>query len=210
MKGKLSQSQPREEAENLRSAREDALNPTEAEELLTGCKGLLDHLVVRLPLFTGMRISEVVHLKRTWIVDSTIRIPRRQACSCWECRESRNTPKGSFWHPKTRKGKRDLLIPPELEPYLTDWFSKYPSIDRTRQALWQRFIRIKKRTLLADKHCYPHALRATFATNLAAKGISPPALTYLMGWISYDPAESYIQSTKAMAHDEQRRILGLE
>jgi len=48
----------------LRSSREDALNPIEADQLLDACLDLLDNLVVRLPLFAGMRIGEVQHMER--------------------------------------------------------------------------------------------------------------------------------------------------
>ena len=44
----------------LRSAKEDALSEVEANMLLSACNDLLDNLVVRLPLFTGMRIGEVI------------------------------------------------------------------------------------------------------------------------------------------------------
>ena len=51
----------------LRSAKEDALNPVEAGMLLNTCRDLLDNLTIRLPLYTGMRIGEVQHLKKSWL-----------------------------------------------------------------------------------------------------------------------------------------------
>jgi len=47
----------------LRSAKEDALNEVEATMLLDACIDLLDNLTVRLPLYAGLRIGEVQHLK---------------------------------------------------------------------------------------------------------------------------------------------------
>ena len=38
----------------LRRARNDALNPPEVERLLSGCRDLLDNIVVLLPVSTGM------------------------------------------------------------------------------------------------------------------------------------------------------------
>ena len=35
--------------DKIRCAREDALNASECEELLSGCRSLLDNLVVRIP-----------------------------------------------------------------------------------------------------------------------------------------------------------------
>ena len=48
----------------IRSSKEDAISEVEANILLSGCVDLLDNLVVRLPLYTGMRIGEVQHLSR--------------------------------------------------------------------------------------------------------------------------------------------------
>jgi len=155
----------------LRSAKEDALTEPEASILLSGCIDLLDNLVVRLPLYAGLRIGEVQHLKNSWLdwEKGIITIPARQQCQCYECRKWRN----EVWTPKTRAGQRSLLIVPKLQPYLEKLGD---GINRSRQGLEQRFERIRQRSLL-HKVCYPHALRATFATRLAEQGISAPSLT---------------------------------
>ena len=74
-------------------------------------------------------------------------------------------------------------------------------INRSRQSLEQRFERIRQRSSL-QKVCYPHALRATFATGLSEGGISAPSLCYLLGWESLQTAENYIQSSMKRAHAE--------
>jgi len=51
----------------LRSAKEDALTEVEASMMLVACRDNLDNLVVRLPLFGGLRFSEVQHLKQSWL-----------------------------------------------------------------------------------------------------------------------------------------------
>jgi len=187
----------------LRSAREDALNPVEAKMLLDACHDLLDNLTIRLPLYTGMRIGEVQHLKQSWLDwdKGIITIPARQQCQCYECRKWRN----EVWTPKTRAGQRSLVIVPELEPYLTQLGD---GINRSRQALEQRFERIRFRSGLM-KVAYPHCLRATFATTLAEQGISAPALCYLLGWESLQTAEAYIQSSMKRAHSEFKELVGI-
>ena len=159
-----------------------------------------DNLTVRLPLFAGLRIGEVAHLKASWIDwdKCSITIPSRQECTCSECIKFR----GGLWMPKTEAGQRSLLIVPELEPYLQRLDG---GIDRTRQALCQRFQKIKKRSRLL-KVSYPHALRATFATRLAEQGISAPSLTYLLGWAGLQTAEAYVQSSMKRAHQEFRTM----
>ena len=187
----------------IHSAKQDALNEVEATMLLSACRDLLDNLTIRLPLYTGMRIGEVQHLKTSWLdwEKGIIIIPARQKCSCYECKKWRK----EIWTPKTQAGQRSLLITPELEPYLQQLKD---GINRTRQALEQRFERIRQRSAL-NKVCYPHALRATFATHMAEKGMSAPSLTYLLGWESLEPAESYIQSSQKRAHQEMREVMGI-
>jgi integrase len=70
------------------SPKEDAVNQTEANMLLDACLCPLDHLVVGLALYSGLRISEIQHLKSTWLnwEKGIIEIPARQWCNCFECR----------------------------------------------------------------------------------------------------------------------------
>lgn len=186
-----------------RSAREDALNPVESSMLLDACRDLLDNLTIRLPLYAGLRIGEVQHLKHSWLdwEKGFIVIPSRQNCRCYECKKWRD----NIWSPKTRSGQRNLLIVPELEPYLRKLDG---GINRSRQALEQRFVRIKFRSGLM-KLAYPHCLRASFATKLSEEGISAISLCYFLGWDSLIPAESYVQSSMKRAHEEFKRILSV-
>ena len=187
----------------LRSAKEDAPTEVESQLLLIACRDLLDNLVVRLSLYAGLRIGEVQHLRNSWLDwdKGIITLPARQQCSCYECRKWRN----NIWTPKTKAGQRSLLIVLELEPYLRQLGE---GVNRSRQALEQRFERIRQRSEL-HKVCYPHALRATFATKLAEQGISAPSLSYLLGWDSLIPAESYIKSSMTRAHTEMREMIGM-
>ena len=182
------------------SSKEDSVNEVEGEMLLDACLSPLDYITVGLPLFCGMRVGEVQHLKATWVDwdKGTITLPARQACSCYECREWRN----HQWEPKSKAGIRSLLIDPRLESALG---SLGTGINRSRQALEDRFSKILKRSGVA-RRCYLHALRASFATRLAEQGISAPSLCYIMGWGSLAPAESYIQSSRTRAHQEWKSL----
>ncbi|MFC2032359.1 hypothetical protein ACFLUS_03220 [Chloroflexota bacterium] len=64
----------------IRSAKEDALNPVEANLLLNSCRDLPDNLTIGLPIYTGMRIGEAQHLKKSWLnwEKGIIIIPARQ------------------------------------------------------------------------------------------------------------------------------------
>jgi len=99
----------------LRSAKEDALNPVEVDMLLNACRDLLDNLVVRLPLYAGLRIGEVQHLKKSWLDwdKGIITLPARQQCSCYECRKWRQ---GYQVHSVTSRGRNaespNTMLPP--------------------------------------------------------------------------------------------------
>ena len=188
---------------SLRRARNDALNAPEVEQLLFGCRDLLDNLIVRLPAYTGMRVGEVQHMTRTWIVweKGIIELPSRQLCRCYECRSWRD----GIWSPKTASGIRNLLITGEIKPTVEDFFSSHEVVGRSRQALEQRLGRIRQRSGLS-RPVYAHCLRATFATRLAEQGMSAPSLAYIMGWNGLEAAEHYVQSSMKRAHAEQQEI----
>lgn len=184
----------------LRSSKADALTDPEVDIMINACRDWMDLAVVLIPRYTGMRIGEVQHIRGSWIDwdKLIIEIPSRQLCHCYECRKWRE----GIWTPKTGSGIRSLLIVPEIEGVLREMGE---GINRSRQALEQRFERIRQRSGLL-KPAYPHCLRATFAIQLAEGGMSAPALTYVMGWSSLRPAEYYIQSSMKRAHEEQKHI----
>jgi integrase len=183
----------------VRSAREDAINEVEFQILLSACDSLLDHIVVRLPYYMGMRVGEVQHLKPSWLdwENGILHIPPRQVCSppCYECRMWRR----GIWTPKSISGSRDLIIVPEVAGYLAQLGDK--GVNRSRQSLELRFQRIRDRSGLA-RVCYMHALRASYATRLAEAGVSSIALCYIMGWASLESSEAYVQARRKQAHSE--------
>jgi len=124
----------------LRSSKDDALNSEEARQLLSTCRDELDHLVVRLPLFAGLRIGEVQHTLKTWVNwdKGYIEIPSRQHCSCYECKKFRQ----GAWGPKTKAGVRALLITDNTKQALASFFGRNEGVFRSRQALEQRVERI--------------------------------------------------------------------
>lgn len=189
----------------LRSSREDVLNDEECKVLLAACRDPLDHLVIRLALYCGMRVGEIQHMTRTWIIweRDIIEVASRQRCDCYECRKWRKR----VWSPKSTAGIRNLLIVDEVRSTLADFFSVNAVVGRSRQALEQRCERIRRRSgLLVPVYC--HCLRATFSTRLAEEGMSAPSLSYVMGWSGLDSAEHYIQSSMKRAHYEQQQIIG--
>jgi len=51
----------------LRSARQDALSDEEIIQLLYSSRGIRDEFVVTVPLYCGLRVSELAHLNASWL-----------------------------------------------------------------------------------------------------------------------------------------------
>ena len=120
--------------------KENLLTDFEADQLKAACKGFKDNLVVTVLLYTGMRVSEFIHMRRNWIdwKMGLIRIPKMQKCSCKYCEREleimRGKKKGEvtkpsgIWKPKTFEAVRSIPIVPEAEQILKKFFSKHKKI----------------------------------------------------------------------------------
>jgi integrase len=193
------------------SSKEDVLSPQELTMLLSVCDSVQDKFIVYTLAFGGLRVSELKHLRRSWVnfEENTITIPTRQYCQCNECNfidpKGKRKPKAGIWKPKTKKGARTILIHPVLVPIMSEFLASNEEIGLTRQRIWQR---VKELALQAHifRNLYPHCLRATAATNLAYEGISAASLQYDFGWERLSSAEAYVKSDMKRAHKETQEI----
>jgi integrase len=182
-------------------SRDNVLTPDEREKLIKACLDEQESLVVHGLLFTGMRVSEFVHMKRSWIdwKDGVINIPHHQPCKCGqECMEPRKNKARGCWQVKTKSAERPIPIVPELKPLLQSYFAQHETVMETiysRVYAWKLLQGVGKRARLRHK-VFPHALRATFATILCEKGLENAViLKDLMGWRKLDMASEYIKLT---------------
>ncbi|MFC2069416.1 tyrosine-type recombinase/integrase [Chloroflexota bacterium] len=192
------------------SCREDVLSPQEFNMLLFACNSLKDKFIVYLLVFSGLRVSELKHLRRSWvnIEETTVTIPTRQYCTCAECNYL-NPKTGKYkygiWKPKTKKGARTILIHPMLLPVMREFLANNESLGISRVAIWAHVKKIARQAHIF-RNVYPHCLRATAATMLSLEKISAPSLKYTMGWSSLQAAEDYIKSEMHQAHSELNQI----
>lgn len=187
--------------------KENLLTDDESQRLLEACKGFEDVFLVSMLFYTGMRISELIHLRRDWIDWELgfIRIPGEQRCGCVFCeRELRNvkdqiTKPSGIWRPKTPEAVRPIPIVPEIEEILREFLSKHEEVLKlipSRGAAYYRLRWIAKRANIGHP-VFPHAARGTFATLLARKGFNAFELMRIMGWKSIKTAEDYIKLSGA-------------
>lgn len=175
----------------MRSSRDDSLNRAEFNILWEEAqKGdIKDMVIFCCAGHLGMRASEIAKMEKTWIdLDrKMIQIPRSVA--------------------KSNAGQRTIpysSMNPRVEKVLNRFFKYHDKMGLTRQAVWHRVKNMSDRANLAD--CYPHALRATAAFQLASAGINAQGLRQIMGWSKLEVAESYIRQAGRAAEQQLKKI----
>lgn len=184
--------------------RENVLTIEERGRLLKACENEFERLIVYGLLYTGMRESEFLHMKRSWIDfdNGVINIPYREICKlCASCKKSK-TRSGKLrkppdtWQAKTKHAERPIPIVPEVKDIFTNYFKVHSSIIETvwyRQNIWRTVVDLRKRARIRHP-IFPHALRGTFATILVEKGLEDAVtLKDIMGWKKLDMATEYIK-----------------
>ena len=172
--------------------RENLLDEPEIEKLKKAARDPTDRFLVHSLLYTGMRISELIHFRSNWIDwnRNLITIPELQTCICNECK-----PKKGIWKPKNITSARSIPIVPEIRNILQDFCAVHSSVMdviSNRVAAYDR-IRSLGRKAKIQHRVFPHSLRGTIATILACKDFNSPEIMSLLGWKSLKTADHYIQ-----------------
>jgi integrase len=168
------------------------LNPEQVRSVLANADTLEERLLIKGPLYLGLRVGELIHLQRDWVIPpKEIRIPASQWCACSSC-----LPNGGEWTPKTKSGARVIPLTDPIRDDVRAYLNQYPNgLDMTRQNAHRITKRILRRA--GVKQGFPHALRATCATMLASAGLNAAQICYLMGWTSLDTAAHCIRVAAA-------------
>lgn len=163
----------------------------------------VDKVIVGQTVFCGLRAGEVVHMRLEWITsDHSISIPPEQPCQCKDC--------GGKWSPKTESSVRVVPIPSWLYTTIEGYYGHNPQgLSFTRQHVWRRVKAVVRKTGIRHR-VFPHSLRSTYATTLAANGMEAAGLCYLLGWSDLETAQHYVQlaRSKKMAAQKAREIMG--
>ena len=179
--------------------------------------------------FTGLRISEFIHLRRSWInfKRNQIKIPEYQPCNCKGCIYLRNNLRKKLakaeeqnitftnkmtqryktmlegnWLPKTTHSVRTITIVQQARDVLYPYFDKHKLMLEAfplRQYINTMLTDIGKRSKVK---LFPHALRGTFATMLALDNFTTIRLTEIMGWADINTALFYIKLSGAALQEE--------
>jgi len=170
------------------------LKPEEVDKLLNACKKERDYLLIRLLWRTGVRITELLNLKKKDII--------------WDERVILvETLKGG-------KGrKRRVPIDRETLNLLRKWMKgkKGKVFDFTRQYAFKIIRKIGKRagiTHVGEKKIHPHHFRHSFAVNWVKKGGDLRKLQRILGHASIATTAHYLQFSPTETRDEYDEIWG--
>ena len=153
-------------------------------------RGIRDTAILELLYATGMRVSELVHLKlnQLYLEEGYIQVVGKRG-------KERIIPIGSRAKEALDKylhKVRPQLLKGKSSPYL---FIGYKGRPLTRQGLWEI---IKKYTRQAGifKEISPHTLRHSFATHLLEGGADLRAVQTMLGHASITTTQIYTHVTK--------------
>ena len=191
------------------------LEPEQVGKVLRVCTMLSERIIVGVPLFLGLRVGELTHMRADWITrEGYLAIPEEQSCGCTKCVASTKHP--GIWTPKTTSGIRTLPISKPIQKDLLRFLQIQPNgLGFGRIRVWELTKDILRRAGVTQKGWSggtvgPHVLRATCMTMLSNGGMSAAQLAYFDGWKSIAVASHYIDLVQAKdgALRQARKIFG--
>ncbi|GEO65780.1 site-specific tyrosine recombinase XerD [Levilactobacillus spicheri] len=152
--------------------------------------GIRDRAMLEVLYATGLRVSELVHLK---LVDLHLEMGLIQTLGKGD--KERIVPIGdvaSDWIQRYLQTSRPVLLKQRTSPYL---FLNAHGGGLTRQAIWQK---IKHYVALADiqKDVTPHTLRHSFATHILENGADLRVVQELLGHADITTTQIYTHISK--------------
>ena len=179
-----------------------ALEPEQFRDVVSHISSLSgeDAIFLALLCFTGMRRGEILGLKWANVLKGKIQIRS-------EVTFKSNT---AIYHEYTKSasGIRDIPIPKELEPYLTNRGKGFviggskPYTQCKMARMWER---IAKRINLYN--ATPHTFRHTYLSILAASNVDPKTIQALAGHSDFSfTFNKYIDKNKLNIHNAGNRL----
>lgn len=179
-----------------------SLTPEQVRATLAACQDLTDLVVIKTPLYLGLRVGEMAHFNKGWILgEKEVMIPASMWCDCGECAKSTRHP--GEWTPKYKASQRRIPLTDPVRDDILRFFHTSPNgLEMSRFTICRHAKRIMKKARvrfpgLGGDTSFPHALRSTCATMLASAGLNEAQLCRIMGWASMKSAEPYIRLAAA-------------
>jgi len=199
--------------------RDHLLSEDDIKKVIKVIKNFYEKFVFYGILYTGLRKSEFIHMRKTWIdfKRNLIRVPDKQKCDCGQCKlnrkkladedyDSLNTHKkliyDGYWVPKTEMSARTIPILDEARGVLYPFFKKHKAVIEVYP--WTQYTnnvlnRLQRRSKIK---IFPHCLRGSLATMLAIRDFDAYRITEIMGWADINVAIFYIKLSGAVLTKE--------
>ncbi len=197
-------------------------SPAEIDAMIEAAPSLMWQALIQLAITSGLRKSELLHLRWDEDVDldgGTVRVQGRRA-----------GPPILAWEPKTARSTRTVPIPAatvellmrlqaqaDASPYLFVGFDRLAAIDfrmkagklRPNYELVNNFTRtfheIQGAAVATPRGCF-HDLRKTFGTRAVSAGVSMHELRDYMGHSSIETTADYYTAIEDSAADRLRAV----
>jgi len=180
------------------SAKDNVLSEEEIRKVEGSLNSFREELSFKGLLYTGLRVSTFLHVRKPWVRGDEILVPRRDECDCRKC--------GGEWTPKTESSVRAVLLLEKAKSVLERLFSEYErpmDLMGTRNNVNHILNRVEERADI-QTHLHPHGLRGTHASLLAKAGMDAWHIRDQMGWSSTEPAKFYIRTFGGRRHEKVR------
>ncbi len=156
----------------------EVLTPEEAKRVILAAKPGLYRTIIQTAIYTGARISELLALKWPDVhLDGSV-IDIRRSVSTAKVKGEITQEKYRWFDPKTKRGVREIPIPPQLVAALKEWKERGPKsrldlvfcngfgepCERTGMGRYGLKPALKQAGI--DKAVTPHGLRHTYASML--------------------------------------------
>lgn len=179
-------------------SREYSLNQPDLLRLEAAAKSPRERASIRLLARFGLRAGELAHFNLSWFSGQRGVLTVPLMCRCDTCQAA-----GKPWRPKRKASHRSLPIYKHTETWeaVKIFFERHPTIEDVQvseRAVHKLVVKVADRAGLQAK-VFPHALRATAATQFAAMGANELQLCSLMGWHDLRSAAPYLQGSPAIA-----------
>ncbi len=175
-------------------SRDDMLSRDEFNSMAAAADDPLDKVILYALAAYGMRANELASMRRDWLNfhRGLIKIPEQDRITKWK--------------PKSTAGARTipaLDMNPEGWDAIKRYMTAHDEIAISRQTIYRRIVKLA-RSAGIDRRVYPHALRATAATEAAYKISNPSVLCDIFGWSDLKTAQIYIKRAGGRAQEAVR------
>jgi len=154
----------------------------------------LDRVILYSLAVYGLRADEMASMRSEWLDfhRGLIKIPGIDRITKWK--------------PKSAAGERTipaLDMSPDGWEAIRRYMTAHDRIDISRQTIYRRIVKLAKAAKI-NRRVYPHALRATAATEAAYRISNPNILCDIFGWSDLKTAQIYIKRAGGRAQEAVR------